>query len=136
MAKKPAPKFSSAEWKTIRKTLSDAPERFGLPVRHYGSVVFGSFNIRKLGKIKTGSTGERDDETYRFLADVCRRFDLLAIQEVMSDTEGLLELKKRMGSEYGLVHSDVTGAFPGRPGNAERLAFIYNRAESRARIRD
>ena len=83
---------------------------------------------RKLGKVKTGSTGERDEETFKFLADVCRHFDLLAIQEVMSDTESLLKLSEMLGDEYGLVHSDTTGAFPGRPGNAERLAFLYNRS--------
>ena len=123
-----SPKFSDQEWTDIRETLKADPEAFGLPVRRYGSVVLASFNIRKLGKIKTGSTGERDDATFEFLADVCRHFDLLAIQEVMSDREGLLRLRELMGRDYGIVHSDITGAFPGRPGNAERLAFIYNRS--------
>ncbi|MEM7582920.1 MAG: endonuclease/exonuclease/phosphatase family protein, partial [Acidobacteriota bacterium] len=98
-----------------------------LPLRQYGSVVFGSFNIRKLGKVKTGSSGERDQATFEFLASVCRHFDLLAIQEVMSDTESLLKLLDLMGPDYGVVHSDTTGAFPGRRGNAERLAYVYNR---------
>ena len=123
----PAPRFSAKEWAAIRQTLKADPAAFGLPVRQYGSVVFASFNIRKLGKVKTGSTGERDEETFRFLADVCRHFDLLAIQEVMSDTESLLKLEQLMGPDYGIVHSDTTGAFPGRPGNAERLAYLYNR---------
>ena len=120
-------RFTAGEWRKIRNTLKAKPEAFGLPLRQYGSVVFASFNIRKLGKIKTGSKSERDAATFRFLADVCRHFDLLAIQEVMADTEGVLELKRLMGPDYGIVHSDTTGAFPGRPGNAERLAFIYNR---------
>ena len=120
-------RFTAAEWTKIRKTLKASPDTFGLPARQYGSVVFASFNIRKLGRIKTGSKSARDDATFRFLADVCRHFDLLAIQEVMSDTEGVLELKRLMGPDYGIVHSDTTGAFPGRPGNAERLAYIYNR---------
>ncbi len=120
------PSFSADEWKTIRDTLREDPEAVGLPARQYGSVVFASFNIRKLGRIKTGSTSERDAETFRFLGDVCRHFDLLAIQEVMADTEGVYELLRRMGPTYGIVHSGTTGAFPGRPGNAERLAFIYN----------
>lgn len=124
----PAPKFSESEWIQIRKTLKASPEAFGLPVREYGSVVFASFNIRKLGKVRTGSAGERDDTTFRFLADVCRHFDLLAIQEVMADTESLYKLQELMGPDYGIVHSDTTGAFPGRPGNAERLAYLYNRS--------
>ncbi len=120
-------RFTTGEWTKIRNTLKANPQTFGLPVRQYGSVVLASFNIRKLGKIKTGSKSERDEATFEFLADVCRQFDLLAIQEVMSDTEGVLELKRLMGRDYGIVYSDTTGAFPGRPGNAERLAFIYNR---------
>ena len=127
MAKAPAPRFTAREWTAIRKTLKANPKAYGLPVRQYGSVVFGSFNIRKLGKVKTGSTGERDEQTFRFLADICRHFDLLAIQEAMSDTESLLKLQKMMGPDYGIIHSDTTGAFPGRPGNAERLAYLYNR---------
>ncbi len=120
-------RFTAEEWSAIRDTLRAEPETFGLPMRRYGSVVCASFNIRKLGRIKTGTTSERDDRTFQFLADVCRHFDLLGIQEVMADTEGLHELRRRMGPDYGIVHSDTTGAFPGRPGNAERLAFIYNR---------
>ena len=127
MATKPAPRFSPKEWNAVRRTLKADPALYGLPVRQYGTVVFGSFNIRKLGKVKTGNIGERDEATFRFLADVCRHFDLLAIQEVMADTESLWKLKGLMGSDYGLIYSDTTGAFPGRPGNAERLAFLYNR---------
>ncbi len=128
MASTGNPKFSAAEWTKIRDTLQADPDAYGLPMRQYGSVVFASFNLRKLGKVKTGSSGERDELTFEFLASVCRHFDLLAIQEVMSDTESLLKLHKLMGPDYGLVHSDTTGAFPGRPGNAERLAYIYNRS--------
>ncbi len=127
MASKANPKFSAAEWTKIRDTLVAHPAAFGLPARQYGSVVFASFNLRKLGKVATGSSGERDEATFEFLASICRHFDLLAIQEVMSDTESLLKLHKMMGPDYGLVHSDTTGAFPGRPGNAERLAYVYNR---------
>ena len=127
MATKPAPRFSPAEWAAIRRTLTADPVAYGLPVRQYGTVVFASFNIRKLGKVKTGTAGERDEATFRFLANVCRHFDLLAIQEAMSDTESLLKLRQLMGDDYGIVHSDTTGAFPGRPGNAERLAYLYNR---------
>ncbi|MEM7588485.1 MAG: hypothetical protein AAF560_34170, partial [Acidobacteriota bacterium] len=76
MANTGNPKFSSAEWSEIRQTLEADPRAYGLPLRQYGSVVFGSFNIRKLGKVKTGSSGERDQATFEFLASVCRHFDL------------------------------------------------------------
>lgn len=117
--------FSRAEWKAVRKVLNADPVSFGLPTRQYGSVLIASFNIRKLGKL--GEKG-RDEDTMKFLADVCRRFDLVAVQEVMSDMTALRRLRDLMGKRYGLVVSDIVGTFPGERGNEERLAFIYNPA--------
>jgi endonuclease/exonuclease/phosphatase family metal-dependent hydrolase len=113
--------FSRSDWEKIRKTLDADPNRFGLPERVYGSVVLASFNIRKLG-----SPARRDANTWRFLADVCRHFDLLAVQEIQDDLLGLQKLKEKMGPEYGLIVSDATGAFPGERGAIERLGFLFN----------
>lgn len=123
-----AKEFTEDEWGAIRKELSASPVRYGLPQRKYGSVVIGSFNIRKLGKLqaKPGASG-RDDSTMRFLADVCRRFDLVAVQEVLQEMAGLRRLQELLGDEYGLVVSDIVGTFPGEQGTEERLAYLYNR---------
>lgn len=119
--------YSAKEWKSIRKRLAADPAAYGLPQREYGSLVLGSFNIRKLGRLKTGRKHERDGNALQFLADVCRHFDLLAVQEVMSSTESIRELVRRMGSDYHLIFSDVTGALPGGGGGLpERTAFIYD----------
>ncbi len=115
--------FTVAEWEAIRKELNGDPVKYGLPTRQYGSVLIASFNIRKLGKL--GAKG-RDDATMRFLADVCRRFDLVAVQEVMTDMTALRRMRDLMGERYGLAVSDIVGTFPGERGNEERLAFIYN----------
>jgi len=96
-------------------------EKYGLPEQRYGSVLLGSFNIRKLGAI-----AKRDDRTWEFLARVCQRFDLLAVQEIADDMSGLNLLMELMGPHHGLIVSDATGAFPGDPGLSERLGFIYN----------
>ena len=72
--------FTDAEWRTIRKLMQGQPSRYGLPERVYGSALIGSFNIRKLGARES-----RDDSVWEWLAVVCRRFDLLAIQEVLDD---------------------------------------------------
>ena len=73
-----ARQFTSADWKLIRARLDEDPQRYGLPQREYGSVLLGSFNIRKLG-----SSRSRSPDTWKFLADVCRSFDLLAVQEII-----------------------------------------------------
>ena len=115
-----AKQFTLAEWKLIRARLEADPVRFGLPQREYGSVLLGSFNIRKLG-----SSRSRNPDTWEFLADVCRSFDLLAVQEIMDDLSGLRRLMSLLGSEFDLVVSDQTGVFPGEPGVGERLGFVY-----------
>lgn len=113
--------FSRDEWKRIRQEFDTKAEAYGLPEPVYGSTLGASFNIRKLGA-KAG----RSAEEWRFLADVCRRFDLLAIQEIMDDLSGLRHLTELMGPDFRMIASDKTGVFPGEPGLGERLGFIYN----------
>ena len=114
--------FTSEEWKKINKTLKEDPAEFGLPERQYGSVVLGTFNIRKLG-----SANKRIKNTWMFLAHVCAQFDLLAIQEILDDLSGIKHLMKLLGPEFSLIISDTTGAFPSKEGLAERLGFVYSR---------
>jgi endonuclease/exonuclease/phosphatase family metal-dependent hydrolase len=113
--------FTADEWQKIRDRLNADPQRYGLPRRVYGSVVLASANIRKLG-----AKSKRDTRTWRFLADVFSHFDLLAVQEVLEDMEGLRHLEELMGDDFGMVVSDTTGSFPNEGGLAERLAFIFN----------
>ena len=116
-----AEQFTPTEWeKVLARMRATDQAQYGLPTRQDGSVLLGSFNIRKLGE-----ASGRSEETWAFLADVCSRFDLLAIQEIMDDLSGLKELKERMGPKFALVVSDQTGVFPGERGLGERLGFIY-----------
>ena len=112
--------FTDDEWTTINATLDANPTRYGLPQREYGSVLLGSFNIRKMGK-----TRNRSPETWEFLARICRSFDLISVQEIMDDLSGVQRLMSLLGPDFHLVVSDMTGRFPGDPGVGERLGFIY-----------
>ena len=114
--------FTNAEWDRIGCALNADPGRYGFPGRVYGSVLIGSFNVRKLGASRA-----RNRQTWAFLARICAQFDLLAIQEVMDDLSGIRALMELLGPDFGLIVSDKTGAFPGDPGLGERLAFVYNR---------
>jgi endonuclease/exonuclease/phosphatase family metal-dependent hydrolase len=113
--------FTKEEWTRIRRTLDEDPQRFGLPLREYGSAVLGSFNIRKLGTVSG-----RNGATWDFLADVCQHFDLLAVQEIQDDLDGFRRLKELMGDRFAMIVSDKAGAFPGEAGLGERLGFVYN----------
>ena len=119
-------KFTKDQWELIEKALQDDPERYGIPEGgREKSLVLGSFNIRKLSAAK-GRERELD-----FMARFCAACDLVAIQEVQDNVDGLRYLKERTESrvagrgEYALAISDITGEVPGESGMAERLAFLY-----------
>lgn len=121
-----AGQFSDAEWRKIEKLYDQDPARFGMPEGgREKSLVFASFNIRKLG-----SHRDRKREI-DFLARFCATCDLVAIQEVQDNLDGLRHLKERVEAhvagegEYALTTSDITGEAPGESGMAERLAFLY-----------
>ena len=115
-----AKEFTSQEWNAINAELKAHPKKYGFPQTNEESVLIGSFNIRKLGSVKN-----RNAATWNFLSTICKQFDLLAIQEVQDNMEGLKKLLSMLGNEYGMVVSDMTGTFPGSQGLGERLAFIF-----------
>ncbi len=115
-----AKKFTDQEWKIINEVLNKDPNKFGFPKRIYGTVLVGSFNIRKLG-----SSRNRSPETWKFLAKICRQYDLIAIQEIMDDLSGLNRIMELLGNDYGMIVSDKSGVFPGASGLGERLGFIF-----------
>jgi hypothetical protein len=119
--------FSTEEWRKIRRLFDSEAERFGLPERRPESVLLASFNIRKLGGVcNRKGKPTRSREAWRFLADICARFDLVGIQELMNDLDGVRFLKDLAGSDdYGLAVSDVTGGVPGARGMMERLGFLF-----------
>lgn len=123
-----AGQFSKLQWDRIEAELVRDPTRYGMPEGgREESMVFASFNIRKLGKLKNR---ERELD---FMARFCARCDLIAIQEVQDDLASLRYLKDRVdervasAGEYELVVSDITGEVPGERGMAEPLAFFYRK---------
>jgi endonuclease/exonuclease/phosphatase family metal-dependent hydrolase len=119
--------FSTEEWRKIRLLFDSEAERFGLPQRRDESVLLASFNIRKLGGLRDSSNApSRTREAWRFLGDVCSRFDLIGIQEIMNDLEGIRFLRDLAGADdYGIAVSDATGGVPGGQGMIERLGFMF-----------
>ena len=132
--------FTEKQWDKIEEELLRDPKGYGMPDgAREESMVLASFNIRKLGwktKREKGELISREREL-AFMARFCARCDLVAIQEVQDDLEGLRYLKdrvdERVGSagEFGLLVSDITGKVPGEEGMAERLAFLYRKSRVR-----
>jgi len=113
--------FTDTQWQKINHLYHESADDYGLPERRNDSIVIGSFNIRKLGAV-----AKRTDQSWEFLKNTLKRFDLIAIQEIMDDLSGLEHLHSLLGDDYGIVISDVTGAKPGSSGNAERLGYLFN----------
>ncbi|PCE63013.1 endonuclease/exonuclease/phosphatase family protein [Sediminicola luteus] len=76
-------------------------------------LLVASWNIANLGLQKRWS------EHYELLAEIISWFDIIAIQEVNVNLDGLKRIEGHLPSEFDLVFSD-------KAGNNERFAFIYN----------
>jgi endonuclease/exonuclease/phosphatase family metal-dependent hydrolase len=106
-------------------------DRAELPARRTDhNLVVGTWNIRNLGRVQrtweeTGESPVRNLRGLAYIAEVVRRFDVLAVQEIKRDTMGLRVLVDDfLGPDWGVVLSDVSA---GHAGNHERLGFIYDR---------
>jgi hypothetical protein len=139
-----ATQFSAKEWAQIDAHLKGREATYGLPERRENSVLLGSWNIRKFGGLlDDAGRPSKSDGAYTMVAEYCRRFDLVSIQETLVDLGSVHRLRDDVnaglaGAPYRLLVSDVTGRAPGQKGNAERMAFLYDtrRVELREIVSD
>ncbi|MBN2386726.1 MAG: endonuclease/exonuclease/phosphatase family protein [Anaerolineales bacterium] len=94
------------------------------------NLLIGTWNIRNFGRLRT-EWNESPDSSQRnlralvYISEIIRCFDVVAIQEVRRDTSGIrMLLEKHLGPNWGMIISDVSA---GPKGNAERLAFLYDK---------
>lgn len=93
----------------LRKRIGDAKVPPPMP----DNLRLLTWNIRNFN-------GDKEDRAVAFIAEICRNFDIVAIQEVKDDLGGLEKLQRMLGVQYGFLFSDTAG-------NSERLAFAYDR---------
>ncbi|MBU0654449.1 MAG: endonuclease/exonuclease/phosphatase family protein [Gammaproteobacteria bacterium] len=108
----------------LRRQLDDPDEGSGtvkIPPRNLNdTLLLATWNIREFDST---TYGRRSDEAIQYIAEIISRFDIIAIQEVRGDLEGMERLCSRLGSWWDYIVSDVT---EGRAGNDERMAFLYD----------
>lgn len=85
------------------------------------TLLLATWNIREFD---SGKYGYRKEEPYYYLAEILNRFDLIAIQEVRDGLYPLQRLCQLLGSDWDFLVTDVT---LGTSGNAERMAYLYDR---------
>ena len=95
------------ERKALMKLLNEIPLR-----ALDENVLIASWNIAQFSNKKTS-------RALQYMADICERFDLVAIQEVKTDLRGLARLQKLLPGDYKILVSDPTG-------NSERMAFLFD----------
>lgn len=84
-----------------------------IPAKTDDRLLVCSWNIANLG------LQSRFPRDYRLMAGMLEWFDLIAVQEVNDNLDGLREIADAMGEPYRVVFSD-------KAGNNERLAFVYD----------
>lgn len=111
----------------LRRRIDDS----GLPKKVVDSnLLIGSWNIRSFGRVyeqwgENPRSPKRNLRSMAYIAEIVKRFDVVAIQEVKSNTFALrLLLDDFLGDDWGLIVSDVSA---GPKGNAERLAYLYDK---------
>jgi endonuclease/exonuclease/phosphatase family metal-dependent hydrolase len=101
-----------------RKALRAHAELRGVQKRATSNLLLATWNIANLG------VQERRTPDYRLLAEICGWFDLVAIQEVNDNLDGLRDLHQELPNRYRLLFSDASG-------NQERQAFLYDSTKVR-----
>jgi len=101
----------------LKEALADQ-----VPPKAANTVLLATWNIREFD---SAAYGERSLECLYYIAEILSHFDLIAVQEVREDLDGLDKVLGILGrSNWEYIVSDVT---EGKPGNRERMAFVYNK---------
>ena len=83
------------------------------------TMLLATWNIREFG-------GNRTTESLFYIAEILSRFDVVAIQEVSGDLNGLSKVLSILGPQWDYIVTDSTD---GSAGGGERMAFVYDRAK-------
>ncbi|HEY4310074.1 MAG TPA: endonuclease/exonuclease/phosphatase family protein [Pirellulales bacterium] len=88
-----------------------------------GTIRIASFNIQVFGESKLAKP-----QVMQILAQVIRRFDVVAIQEVRATTQDVMPRFLQLINAEGASYDFVIGPRLGRTSSKEQYAIIYNRA--------
>ena len=94
------------------------------------NLLIATWNVRHFGGLTEqwrageNDSPKRDLHSLRAIAEIIRRFDVVAVQEIRGNLKALRHTMKALGPDWGFIISDVTR---GAPGNDERLGFLFDR---------
>ncbi len=100
----------------LREHLKDTVPKSSLN----SNLLLATWNIREFD---SGTFGERLEESYYYISEIIASFDIVAVQEVNRDLDGLKKVMRLLGGDWDYIISDTT---EGNQGNDERIAYVYN----------
>ncbi len=101
---------------TERKALMNLMDEgeYQIPNRRVDeNLLLATWNIQQFGNQKT-------PRALQYIADICERFDIIALQEIKTDLRGISRLQGLLPGNYKILVTDPTG-------NNERFAFLYDK---------
>lgn len=100
------------ERRALMKLMDDG--RFRIPSRKLNeNLIIATWNIQQF-------SNRHSRRAIQYIADICERFDIIALQEVKTSLRGLERLQNALPGNYRILVSDPTG-------NYERFAFLYDK---------
>ena len=93
------------------------------------NLLIASWNIRAFGNLtrewmsKESDSPRRDLHSIFCIAEILRRFDVIAVQEVKSNLRALRDTLKLLGDNWSMILTDTN---KGSGGNEERMAYLFD----------
>ena len=93
------------------------------------NLLIASWNIRAFGNVTRKWDSDENDSPKRDLhsilciAEIIKRFDVIAVQEVKDNIRALRDTLKILGHNWSLILTDVN---KGKVGNGERMAYLFD----------
>ncbi|WP_411034276.1 endonuclease/exonuclease/phosphatase family protein [Shinella sp. BYT-45] len=94
------------------------------------TLLLATWNLRDFGRKGARGHGERTLEALYYIAAFISAFDLVAVQEVNDDLDLFNTLKRILGRDWDFIATDTS---PGKPGNDERMVFLFDTRKVRFR---
>jgi len=93
------------------------------------NLLIASWNIRAFGNLTRKWDSDENDSPKRDLhsilciAEIIKRFDVIAVQEVKDNIRALRDTLKILGHNWSLILTDFN---KGKVGNGERMAYLFD----------
>lgn len=116
----------------VQEELKELKKDLELKIPHKEfdhNLLIATWNIRAFGNLKrkwksgNKDSPKRDLHAILCIAEIIRKFDVIAIQEVKANIRALRDTLKVLGSEWSMILTDVNR---GDDGNGERMAYIFD----------